>query len=100
MTAPPSPPLESALPAPVLSVRAVLIATAAGAVLLVWLMATLATLSVQRASEHLGDARNSYEQLAIINRLEAEFGRLLAKLGERNNALSRAPLLPTGFEAD
>lgn len=77
MTRPPSPPLESALPAPVLSVRAVLIATAAGAVLLVWLMAALATLSVQRASEHLGDARNSYEQLAIINRLEAEFGRLL-----------------------
>jgi len=77
MTLPPSPPLESALPAPVLSVRAVLIATAAGAVLLVWLMAALATLSVQRASEHLGDARNSYEQLAIINRLEAEFGRLL-----------------------
>ncbi|MCX7071488.1 MAG: ATP-binding protein [Gammaproteobacteria bacterium] len=77
MTTSPSPPLESALPAPVLSVRAVLIATAAGAVLLVWLMAALATLSVQRASEHLGDARNSYEQLAIINRLEAEFGRLL-----------------------
>lgn len=72
----PSPP-SLAAPPPVISVRAVLIAAAAGAVLLIWLMAALATLSVQRASEHLGDARNSYEQLAIINRLEAEFGRLL-----------------------
>ncbi|MBL8662100.1 MAG: MarR family transcriptional regulator [Candidatus Odyssella sp.] len=33
-------------------------------------------------------------------RERAEFVRLLAKLVERNNALSRAPLLPTGFEAD
>lgn len=60
-----------------LSVRALLMLAATGAVLLIWLMAALATLSVQRASDHLGDARNSYEQLAIINRLEAEFGRLL-----------------------
>lgn len=93
MTAPLSPPLESALPAPVLSVRAVLIATAAGAVLLVWLMATLATLSVQRASEHLGDARNSYEQLAIINRLEAEFGRLLLAEMETLASPNAAPEL-------
>ena len=60
-----------------ISVRAVLSAAAAGAIILVWLMAVLAALSVQRASDHLRDARNSYEQLAIINRLEAEFGRLL-----------------------
>ncbi len=33
-------------------------------------------------------------------RERAEFVRLLAKLVERNNALSRAPLQPTGFEAD
>ncbi len=59
------------------SVRAVLAVAALGAIALVWLMAALAALSVQRASDHLGDARNSYEQLAIINRLEAEFGRLL-----------------------
>jgi len=59
------------------SVRAVLAAAAVGATVLVWLMAALATLSVQRASDHLGDAGNSHEQLAIINRLEAEFGRLL-----------------------
>lgn len=77
MTAPSPCPPSPAAPPPVISVRAVLIAAAAGAVLLIWLMAALATLSVQRASEHLGDARNSYEQLAIINRLEAEFGRLL-----------------------
>ncbi len=71
---PPLPPVRSAS---AISVRAVLVAAAAGAVLLIWLMAALASLSVERASEHLGDARNSYEQLAIINRLEAEFGRLL-----------------------
>ncbi len=74
-------PALQALPAPEVrfrvSVRAILAAAAVGAVALVWLMAALAALSVQGASDHLGDARNSYEQLAIINRLEAEFGRLL-----------------------
>lgn len=68
---------SAASAASTLSVRAVLVAAATGAVLLIWLMAALASLSVQRASAHLGDARNSYEQLAIINRLEAQFERLL-----------------------
>ena len=77
MTASRQPHIAHAQPQSVISVRSVLIAAAVGAVLLIWLMAVLATLSVQRASEHVGDARNSYEQLAIVNRLEAEFGRLL-----------------------
>lgn len=81
-------------PAAVISVRAVLIAAAAGAVLLIWLMAALASLSVQRAGEHLGDARNSYEQLAIINRLEAEFGRLLLAEMEALASPGGAPELP------
>ena len=94
MTATALPPNPVARTVPVISVRAVLIAAAAGAVLLIWLMAALASVSVQRASEHLGDARNSYEQLAIINRLEAEFGRLLLAEMEALASPGSTPELP------